>query len=244
MIPSRAITRAVAPPLTPPANFGPFARLYAPVEWLSFGRALKRQRECFLADPRVEGARRVLVLGDGDGRFSAALLERNPSAEITAVDVSAAMLSQLERRVRAQLPDARLALERADVRAWPIPLANYDLIVAHFFFDCFTTGELADLIPRIVPSLAPNAIWLLSDFAIPDHPFWTRFAQILLRLLYLTLGTLTGLGHTRLPEYQTALHSAHFQLTNVNTALGGTLRSEIWQASHSSKPDPNATAPS
>jgi ubiquinone/menaquinone biosynthesis C-methylase UbiE len=216
-------------PSAPPPNFGRFARVYACVEWLTFGRALSRRRECFLAHPRVENARRVLVLGDGDGRFTAALLERNPSAAVTALDVSAAMLTQLEHRVRARAPDARLELHCADVRAWSAPQANYDLAVAHFFFDCFTTDELANVILRVTPALTPDALWLVSDFAIPDHPFWTRFAKLLLRFLYLTLGSLTGLEPTQLPDHQSTLKFSGFELTEVETALGGTLRSELWQ---------------
>lgn len=221
-------TLASAPSPTPPPNFGRFARVYACVEWLTFGRALSRRRECFLAHPRVANARRVLVLGDGDGRFTAALLERNPSAAVTALDVSAAMLTQLEHRVRARAPDARLELHCVDVRAWSAPQANYDLAVAHFFFDCFTTDELTKVIMRVAPALTPDALWLVSDFAIPDHPFWTPFAKLLLRFLYLTLGSLTGLEHTQLPDHQSAMKFAGFELTEDDTALGGTLRSEIW----------------
>jgi len=221
--------RAVTRPLTPPANFGRFALAYAPVEWLSFGRALSRRRECFLAHPQVATAERVLVLGDGDGRFTAALLARNPAAQVTAVDVSAPMLAHLERRVRAKVPNAQLDLRCADIRCWPVPHESYDLVVSHFFFDCFTTEDIASVIERVTPTLAPDAIWLVSDFAIPSHPFWTPVAKLLLRVLYVTIGSLTGLEHTRLPDYQTALRSAHFELCQIETALGGTLRSEIWR---------------
>jgi len=214
---------------TQPANFGPFARVYAPVEWLSFGPALSRRRECFLAHPRIATAQRVLVLGDGDGRFTAALLSRRPDVDVTAVDVSRAMLAQLERRVRARTPAARLALHCADVRSWRVPTAQYDLVVAHFFFDCFTTAELIAIVSRLAPALALNAHWLVSDFAIPARRFWTPLSKLLLKFLYLTIGSLTGLKHTQLPEHQTALRSAQFELVEAQTALGGTLRSELWQ---------------
>ncbi|HYQ44707.1 MAG TPA: class I SAM-dependent methyltransferase [Polyangiaceae bacterium] len=217
-------------PRTPPADFGHFALLYAPVEWLSFGRALSRRRERFLAHPQVATAQRVLVLGDGDGRFTAALLRRNPAAQVTALDVSDKMLAQLERRVRAQTPNAQLELQCADVRCWPVPHANYDLVVSHFFFDCFTTEDVASVIERVAPALAPNALWLVSDFAVPNHPFWTPVAKLLLRVLYFTIGSLTGLEHRQLPDYQTSLKSAHFELTEADTAFGGALRSEIWRA--------------
>jgi len=196
---------------------------------LTFGRALSRRRECFLGHASVASAKRVLVLGDGDGRFTAALLEQNPSAAITALDASAAMLSQLESRARAQAANARLELHCADVRTWSVSLANYDLVAAHFFFDCFTTDELAQIIERIAPALSPDARWLVSDFAIPNHRFWTPFAKLLLRFLYLTIGSLTGLAPTQLPDHQRALKCAGFELAKVDVALGGTLRSEIWQ---------------
>jgi len=213
----------------PAANFGPLARLYAPLEWLSFGRALSRRRRCFLADARLASARHALVLGDGDGRFTADLLERYPTLQLTAVDASADMLAELERRVRARTPNAALELQRADLRSWPVPRASYDLVVSHFVFDCLTTEDIAALVARIAPALTPNARWLVSDFAIPAHALWTPFAKLLLRCLYFAFGLLTGLKVTRLPDYQTALKSAHLSLSDAETSLGGTLRSELWE---------------
>jgi ubiquinone/menaquinone biosynthesis C-methylase UbiE len=216
-------------PLAPPPNFGRLARLYAPLEWFSFGRALSRRRCCFLAHPRVASARRALVLGDGDGRFTAALIERQPALEITAVDASTAMLEELARRVRARTPNAVLDLQCADLRSWAVPRNNYDLVVSHFVFDCFTTQELAALVTRIAPALAPNARWLVSDFAIPAHAVWTPVAKLLLRFLYFAFGLLTGLEVTRLPDHHSALKLASFELTDTEIALGGALRSELWQ---------------
>ncbi len=218
--------------LTPPPNYGRLARAYAALEWLSFGRALARCRCCFLGDPRLAEARHALVLGDGDGRFSAALLERYPALEVTAVDASARMLGELERRVRARTPAARLVLHCADARSWAVPRASYDLVVSHFFFDCFTTPELERLIARVAPALAPHARWLVSDFAVPSRPFWAPFARVLIRFLYFMQQLLTGLALTQLPEYQRALECAQFELADEKLSLGGTLRAELWQKKH------------
>ncbi|HEY0469966.1 MAG TPA: class I SAM-dependent methyltransferase, partial [Polyangiaceae bacterium] len=145
------------------------------------------------------------------------------------VDASAAMLAQLARRVRVRTPNARLELECADVRSWPVRHANYDLVVSHFFFDCFTTQELFSLIARIAPALALDARWLVSDFAIPTHALWNPFARPLIGFLYFAFGLLTGLRLRQLPEYPGAPESAHFQLLKTETALGGALRSEFWE---------------
>jgi len=115
----------------PAANFDPLARCYAPLEWLSFGSALSRRRTRFLGDPRLAGTTHALVLGDGDGRFTAALLERYPSLRVTALDSSAAMLAALERRVALRTPRARLELHCADIRTWLPPRAGYDLVATH-----------------------------------------------------------------------------------------------------------------
>src|SRR6185437_1080687 len=56
-------------------KFDRLARVYRWMEWLSFGPYLSRCRRAFL--PQLRDARRALVLGDGDGRFTAALLRRN-----------------------------------------------------------------------------------------------------------------------------------------------------------------------
>jgi trans-aconitate methyltransferase len=218
-------------PRASPANFDRLARLYAALEWLSFGNALSRRRRCFLTHPSLANSSQALVLGDGDGRFTAALIERYPSLQVTAVDASADMLSELERRVRARTPSAALELCCADLRSWPVPRARYDLVVSHFVFDCLTTKDLTDLVARLAPALAANARWLVSDFAIPNHSLWTPLAKLMLHLLYFAFGLLTGLEVRRLPDYQSALKSARFELSDAETALGGSLRSELWQRS-------------
>ena len=212
-----------------PANFDALARVYAPLEHLSFGRALARRRACFLSDPRLGEPRSALVLGDGDGRFTAQALAQHPALALTALDSSAAMLGVLERRVRRASPSANLALHHADARSWQPPQAGYQLVAAHFFFDCFTTEELSAMVARFAPSVAPHASWLVSDFAVPTHRLWGRLANVVVRSLYLAQAALTGSKIRRLPDHAPALRAAGFALIDSKTALGGLLRSELWQ---------------
>ncbi|MEI9952924.1 MAG: hypothetical protein WDO74_29105 [Pseudomonadota bacterium] len=79
----------------------------------------------------------------------------------------------------------------------------------------------------------------MSDFAIPSHALWTPIAKLLVRSLYFAFGLLTGLRLTRLPEYQSALKSACFELEDAETALGGTLRSELWERTAHDDSSPN-----
>ncbi len=219
---------------TPPANFDPIARPYRRMEYLTFGPALWRCRTHFL--PRILNCRSALILGDGDGRFIAALLAANPKLHVDAVDPSAAMLRLLTRRAHAATPDAttRLRTHHTDALLFAHnlpPEARYDLVVTHFFLDCLTQSEVESLAQALAPHLRPGARWLLSDFRIPAGPMrWP--AHALVRSLYLAFRALTGLRTTRLPDHAEALRFADFAPIAQHVSFAGILTTELWIREH------------
>ena len=128
----------------PAPNFDRLAGIYQWVEALSFGPWLWRCRWAFPGEMRDR--KRALVLGDGDGRFTARLLHENPVVEIDALDGSPAMLTALVRR--AGVNRHRVRTQVADLRSWSPQLSarpggrDYDLVVTHFFLDCLTMSEV------------------------------------------------------------------------------------------------------
>ena len=75
------------------ANFDPIAKPYRWMEYLTFVRSLERCRNHFV--PQLRQCSNALVLGDGDGRFTARLLRVNAGVVMDAIDASAAMLRAL-----------------------------------------------------------------------------------------------------------------------------------------------------
>jgi ubiquinone/menaquinone biosynthesis C-methylase UbiE len=197
------------------------------MEWLSFGPSLWRCRRAFLSDLML--SRRALILGDGDGRFTARLLKENSSVHADAVDASSAMLSQLIRRCGSNAD--RVQPNLADARAFILPSRNYDLIVTHFFLDCLTSNEVASLATRLRAHVRPGAAWLVSEFAIPQSWFGRVFARPLVAILYLAFGILTGLKVRHLPNHRKAFAQAGFTLRKHRRWLCGLLVSELWIAS-------------
>jgi SAM-dependent methyltransferase len=214
----------------PPPNFDLIARPYRWLEYLTLGRALKRCRFHHL--PALLQQRRALVLGDGDGRFLAQLLAQNPDLQADAVDTSATMLKLLRRRCEAastNIPD-RLQTHHTSALAFsPSQGEKYDLVVTHFFLDCLTQPDLEALISRIVPTLTPGAIWLLSDFRVPPSGPSRLVANLVVNLLYLVFRILTGLQTTHLPDHATPLALAGFTRISHHYRLAGLLTSELWQ---------------
>ena len=89
---------------TSPPNFDRIARPYRWLEYLTLGRALERCRLHFL--PQLTDRTQALILGDGDGRFLAALVDQNHILTAAAVDTSATMLELLRTRCEKVLGGA------------------------------------------------------------------------------------------------------------------------------------------
>jgi len=204
-------------------NFNFIARPYRWLEYLTLGKALENCRACFL--PQLRNCRRGLVLGDGDGRFLCALLAAKPQLHAEAVDTSATMLQLLRRNCCASAD--RLETHHASALDFP-PTGPYDLVVTHFFLDCLSQHEVDALAARIAPSLAPQALWLISDFRIPSG-LMRLPARVLVRSLYFAFRILTGLRTTRLPNHSSALACAGMIRVAHHHSVAGLLTTELWQ---------------
>jgi SAM-dependent methyltransferase len=200
-------------------NCDPIARWYRWLEYLGFGRALERRRNAFLSD--VAGARRALVLGEGDGRFLARLageMFRHPEATIDYVDLSPRMLELARSRAGDQVHYIL-----GDARTIPLQPLEYDLIVTHFFLDCFNEQDAEVLIERIAAAAKPNACWLISEFHVAN--WWSR---LLVAALYLFFRITTGLKTQRLIDHRPLLRQHGFTLEKKESARAGLLISELW----------------
>jgi ubiquinone/menaquinone biosynthesis C-methylase UbiE len=208
-------------------NCDPIARWYRWLEYLGFGGALERRRCAFLAE--VSNARRILALGDGDGRFLARLVERmNPETEIDYIDLSRRMLELARRRIEASGHAHPVTFLQADALAVALPSAEYDLIVTHFFLDCFNETEASKLVHRVSHATFPHARWLISEFRQPEGGWRSAWAWLWLRVLYLFFRVTTGLKTRRLINHHPLLMQAGFRLSRTETARCGSLVSELW----------------
>ena len=207
------------------ANFDRVARPYRWLEYLSFGPWLARCRSAQLA--HLTSAGHALLLGDGDGRFLIRLLAANPILTADVVDSSHAMLTLLDRRIRRSRFHQRVVLHHADALHWN-PTGSYDLVVSHFFLDCFFPNQLEQLFDSILPHALPGAHWVISEFAIPRNPFAAWFARGIIRALYQAFAWTTGLRVRALPDYTPSLFRRGLMLNQDQSYLAGLLRSQLW----------------
>lgn len=202
-------------------NFDGIAPWYRTFEYLAFGGSLQRARLQFIDYTKT--ARRVLILGDGDGRFTAEFVNQNPEAAVDSVDLSERMIELAKRR----MPGADVRFFVNDARTVSLP-GVYDLIVTHFFLDCFTQQDCEALVKKVAQHCTPNAKWLVSEFRVPASGVGKWAARETVRFMYFFFSVLTGLTVTQLPNYGTALEQSGFRITHRQTILAGFVVAEMW----------------
>lgn len=210
-----------------PARFDRLARLYRWMEYFSFGPYLQQCRKLRLDE--IAWHHRALVYGDGDGRFLAKLLRQAPGIHATAVDASAAMLRHAKRKLPAGSHCRIVHADALTCEPAQFPEAPFDLVVSHFFLDCFTELEIARLLSLVNKAVCDGTIWIVSDFAIPQRAPARQIAALIVHGLYLAFGLVTGLTIRRLPNHGRVMEEAGWQLEGRRKLLFGLLVSERWR---------------
>ncbi|MDB6116253.1 MAG: Methyltransferase type 12 [Verrucomicrobiaceae bacterium] len=208
-------------------SFDILAPHYRWMEWLLAGGKLQRCRTAFLGT--IAPPSTVLIYGEGNGRFLSELCRRFPQAQITCVDASAAMIGKARQRLqRNGLATSSIQFIHADVLQWQPPAATFDLVVTHFFLDCFREDQLRDLIPKIATAAKPQATWLLADFKAVEGGLrgWRSF--VILGVMYLFFRWVTRLPAVHLTPPDAMLATAGFRLRERLEIDWGMLHSDEW----------------
>jgi SAM-dependent methyltransferase len=211
-------------------TFDRLAPLYRWLEWGTYGGLLQWCRTAHL--PELADSRRALVVGDGDGRFLAALLRANRAVTADSVDVSPGMVA-LARREVARVPGGpdRVRFHVADVRTDPLPAAGYDLVVTNFLLDCFPVDQLGRVVLRLSEVAAPTARWVVGDFAAPPGGWRRALARLALAGMYAFFRVATGIPAQALVDPGPMLAAAGFVPVSRRERLGGFLVSTLWRRS-------------
>jgi SAM-dependent methyltransferase len=208
-------------------TFDRVAWCYAWLERLAFGPLLQRTRTALL--PALGDRRRVLILGEGDGRFLAAFCRAHPLAQIVVVDQSQRMIQLADTRLRAvDGACSRVEFRHEDAQsALPLP-AEFDLVVCNFFLDCFDRAGIEQLLPRIEASLSPGGQLLLGDFHRPHRWLFRLIARPALFVMHAFFRRTAGITAQSLADLPAILAARGWHPLQVVERAGGFLHSSSW----------------
>lgn len=209
-------------------SFDFIAPAYRTLETIAFGGDLQRARVDCLGE--ISSPRHALIVGEGNGRFLCELLRRYPNVEVDCVDASQRMLKLARKRIKRQLPadTTRVRFLCADIASWSPPEHQFDLIVTHFFLDCFSGDRIADIVNRLSRVAMPNATWLLADFCMPAGGFARIRASLWLAAMYRFFQITAGIEARELEDPSPFLRTAGFALANQHLFRRGMVKSELW----------------
>ena len=209
-------------------SFDVLAPHYRWMEIVMAGEKLQRGRTAFLG--RVPAAKKILILGEGNGRFLLECRRRFPGAKVTAVDASARMISLAQRRLDGQRMNCDgLEFIHADALTWTPVENDFDLIVTHFFLDCFRSQQLQPLIAKLARAATPRANWLLADFQTAESGLQRQRSRFILWGMYRFFRVMTRLPATELTAPDAFLAEHGFALRERDVYDWGLLRSDWWQ---------------
>ena len=208
-------------------SFDRLAPHYRWTEWLLAGRKLQRCRTAFLRS--IPMPRHALLLGEGNGRFLIEFLRAWPGVRVTCVEGSRRMIDCARSRVRkSSLSDGDVEFVHADILDWSAPSQKFDLIVSHFFLDCFRPEQLEDIVHQVAATAAPGGRWLLADFREPPTGLARWRARLILWAMYLFFQRAVGLPATKLTAPDDLLIRHGFVLHERRLSDWGLLHTDLW----------------
>lgn len=209
-------------------SFDVLAPHYRWMEVVLAGEKLQRCRTAFLG--QLPRCRNVLIIGEGNGRFLVECRQQFQHAHITCVDASARMLEQARARLRhSGLNPAGVDFIHANALNWQPPAAAFDLLVTHFFLDCFGPEQLAQVVGTLATAARPEANWLLADFQVPPAGLRRYRALAIHRLMYWFFCLVARLPARRLTVPDPLLAQHGFGLRERRLSDWDLLHSDWWQ---------------
>lgn len=210
-------------------SFDALALWYRTLEWVAFGDDLQRCRVACLGD--IAAPQRVLIAGEGNGRFLCELLRLHPEVEVDCLDASAHMLRLARKRIERELPGRAESVRflHQDITLWIPPEHHYDLLVTHFLLDCFPEALLTSIIGKLARAATDDAKWLLADFCIPPNGMARLRARAWLAAMYLFFRVTARIPASELIDSTPFLRAEGFELARQQLFRKGMLKSERWR---------------
>lgn len=209
-------------------SFDALAPHYRWMELVLAGEKLQRCRTMFLN--RIPPPEYILIWGEGNGRFLVECRRTWHEARIVCADASSRMLDMAKQRLqRHGLGIEGVEFLHADVFEWPPQKDEYDLIVTHFFLDCFRPEQLQNVVGKLAIASRQSASWLLADFQAPEFGLRRVRARLILMTMYLFFRVATRLHARRLTRPDPFLARGEFVLSDRRVSEWGLLHSDLWQ---------------
>jgi ubiquinone/menaquinone biosynthesis C-methylase UbiE len=204
------------------ATFDLVASFYPLLERAVFGSKLSRARRSFIS--RVTEGRKILLIGEGNGRFLCEVVKQTSSASITVVDSSTRMLAAASRRIATIDSSSRVELVHANILEWRSAPGGYDRIVTHFVLDLFPPDRICRLIENISQLAMGDCLWINVDFTSESQSLPQRF---LMWAQYRFFRIFARIEASRLFDAGTLIRDANWEILETRLLDSGLISASL-----------------
>ncbi len=189
----------VTPSTTLSKNYDRAAWFYEASAQLFSGGKIRSSKKYGVS--QMQPGDRVAFLGVGTG--DEALLAARKGVRVTCIDISAAMLERLQRRLERENLQAEIIVQDAFEHR---RTAHYDAVAANYFLNVFREPEMVRMMQHAASLVRPGGKFMIADVALPQGNIISRaFNWCYLRTAMATFWTL-GL----VPWHRNYDYAAHF----------------------------------
>jgi ubiquinone/menaquinone biosynthesis C-methylase UbiE len=205
-------------------SFDTLAPHYRWMERVLAGEKLQACRTAHLDN--IDHPQRALLVGEGNGRFLRAFVERFPNTEITCIDGSARMLEAAKGALNSV---AHVTYLHSDIREAALQENHFGLIVTNFFLDCFPPNQLAPVINKLATAATSESTWLVADFCEAPAGIKKARSKLILSSMYLFFRVVAKLPAHRLTQPDGLLRQQGFELIDRRRFEWDLLHADLWR---------------
>ena len=209
------------------SGYDRLAKIYWLIEWTLFGGDLQRARTCLL--DTLPQCKRMLILGDGDGRYLKEFVRIQSASEVTSVDQSGVMIERQVASVNSLSCNPSIEWVHDDAKKLKFPKGEFDGLSMLFFLDCFRADEVREILPRFLGWVAPGGVIHFVDFQEPAAGWWRLRGRLYLKLMHWFFGWQTGLENRKLVNFREEFNRLSVSLVAERVTCKGLIRSSIYR---------------
>ncbi len=203
-----------------PANYDNSKWFYDQLSGLVFGKTLIRA-QTYLLD-RIKPGSEILIAGGGTGKILEAITSIYPSGlKITYVEVARKMMVASKKRNtgKNEVKFIHDAVENIQ------PAVKFDVIITPFLLDNFTEENLQKIFNRLNQLLAPQVLWINTDFQITGK-WWQKFLAGSMLLLFRIVCSIEA---NKLPDIQNCFSRNSYRVIEQQTFWGDFILTASYQ---------------
>lgn len=199
-------------------NFSSIAPVYDSLARLVFGRSLEHAQRTFLSE--IGPKAKVLIVGGGTGQIID-WIPQGLGLQIDYVELSKGMLQRAKDR---SSEGNRVDFILGDVS---VHQGSYDVIIANFFLDCFSTAQLVQVLKHLKDQLGAKGRLLVTDFYPSDRPS----DRLLLKTMHCFFRIMSRLDAHALTNIHEQTKLAGFEPKGIQFFRKGLVFSAVYESS-------------